>query len=614
MLLQKVKKSLQDIGYNKINRIQKKLDQYGYILQELEIDLVNLSRKVTKSLQQKRNEELKINTKIENIRSEIQKEKEKRRIIEEKIAEIGKAKDFQELHIGNTDIIKRLIQEEQIILTPSDIDTICSNQSKKIPYIVFGFDGISNDILSHIYNGSKIVQEFNINSIKGIQNSRYIILIPVYAIPEENILEITSDNRLRIKRFTSLKDAIIICSEKDLNNIRNRDIEKIGVQDGEILDYVQTVFSILGENLEKDSVNLREFDLYKYYKSKKTKNLRKGKSRKNKYSRKKNRDEKESIRKKAINLFSKIIEVCNEEGEFTESDDLYGKITRVYMDTVDNWEKTHNQFNYEIKLGDKLYKVRPKVTEDNFPVKSQGENDTIYNAAKITYTVNRLAHTYKRQTDLIIKYNFKVKDTKIEEIKGEVNKVYENRENESEYQKDVKRLRGIGGKILEKNQVEKYVKIIGETFELERLAFYCKNALIYYMINKISSLPQGTRKNYVCGHITNENGTILVLDIPMYEQLRVHATLKSQKFQLKSKLPRYPLDLITVNRGNILSKGLNQKLEQRLKEIGDKKQMEEFIRGNMDRQQAHEVFLLMGYQGEELINAVKSRSQEIEVV
>lgn len=618
MLLQKVKKALQDIGYNRINKIQEKLNQYGSMLQELEIDLVNL-HKSPKSLLQKINEELQINTEIENVRSRIEEEREKIEKIEEKIEKIGKAKNFQELNIRNTDIIKRLIQEEQIILTLSDINTDCGNQDKKIPYIVFGFNNISDDVLSHIYTGSKKVQEFNINSIKGIQDNKYIILIPIYEIPKENILEKTSENRLRIKRFYSLKKAIIICSEKDLSNISNKDIEKIGVQDGSSLDYVKTVLAILGENLEENSTDLKEFDLYKYYESKQSqkRSLRKGENIRNRCFRKVSKTEKENTRKEAINLFSKIIEICNENGEFTASDNIYGKIARVYTNTVYNWNELHNKFNYTIQLDSKSYKIRPEITENNFPIESGEENNSIYNAAKITYTVNRLAHSYRKQIELIIRNNFNVKDNnQIEETKEIINRAYENKERgkESEYQEDISRLRTIGGNLLQKNQVEKYVKIVGRKFELEREAFYCKNTLIYYIANRISGLPTNKRKNYVCGHITNEKETTLVLDIPMYEQLRVHVTSKKQKVKLQSQLPRYPLDLITMNRGNILSKGLNQKLEQRLKEVGDKRQMEEFIRENMSMQQAHEVFLLMGYQGEDLINAINCKKKEIEIV
>ncbi len=607
MLLKKVKQALKSIGYNKINKSQEKLNQYGYLMQELEIDLANLHAI---------KEQLQIAKKVKETKDAIQKEKELQEKVEEKIEKIERAKDFEELNIKSIGTIKKLLQGEQIILSPEDINITSNNQLRRIPYIIYGFDNMSEDILSQIYTNSKRVQEFNINSINGIKN-RYIIIIPVYEIPQNNILGITSENRLKVKKFDSLKNAIILCSEKDLSKVHEKDIERIGVKGENIQDYVQSVITILGENLEESSVDIREFELYKYYESKQTetRNLRKGKSIKSRYYQRKSNMEVEHTRKETIKLFSRIMERCMENSEFKSSDDMYAKLTRIYTWTVDDWRKVHNRFNYELQLDNKSYKIRPDVADNNFPIDDKNENDTIYNAAKITYTVNRLAHAYKKQIELLIKSNFYVQDdNQVREIKDDIKKAYNNKERETEYKDIIRRLRGAGGKLLEANQVEKYVNIIGKRIELEKEAFKCKDSLIDYISNRMSELPMNKRKNYVYGQITDENGTALVLDIPMYEQLRVHVVSEIQKFQLQAKLPKYPLDILTMNRGNILVKGLNPELKQRLESLGSKWQMEEFIRENTSKQQAHEVFLLMGYQGEELINAVNARIEKKEII
>lgn len=303
---------------------------------------------------------------------------------------------------------------------------------------------------------------------------------------------------------------------------------------------------------------------------------------------------------RVMELYADINSQLNEHGNLEIDTDLYKRTFNAYTDTMKHWKDVHDNFNYEIELDGKKYKVRPD-SKDIDDVESIGENDSIYTAAKTTFTLNKLAHSYKRQVETMIRSKFGVEtDEEVSEIREKIIGVYEGTYGEE----TIRELRGMGDKLLVKNQVQSLVKKVGERISLERGAFECKDKLIDYMTNKIIGLKENEKANYVYGQKTDESGTMFVLDIPNYEQLRVHVTVGSQIEKIKTILPEYPLDLLTENRGNVLVRGINPELKKKIEGVGNKAQQEIYIKENIDKQQAHEIFLLLGYHGKELLDVL----------
>lgn len=797
MLLEKAKKPLQDVGYNRKNRIQEKLNQYGDTLLVLENDLAildeqikNLDRiendsnmgfinkinsiffssKVAAEKEERTEKRLEIgrrkreiDTRIKTINSEVEKQKKKMVNVEKNLEMIEKAKNFQELNVKSIKSIRHLIKEENIVLTNQDRNMYTFYSNRDRAYLVYGLNELSDNILEQIYvdeefeiepakkiKVTKNIEEFNVNSIDGIEDSKYFMLIPVDTISKENILGVTTENKLQVRKFDKLNGSIIICPESTLEDIQYKGIEKVGIKGENVSEYVDCVLKLLGETAELNSIDIREFsgyqemdfkeanrdkddiyndvynvlmefkkrkclqvkditkklegttkyksisdifykaigknaedleDFMKFFKEKlgidvseetkllvkfvkgKVNNIEKlekklvdrsaefnlfkrGEITRNdllcysiikdviiqqKDMKKRNirlntkndfgRFNGENCRNRIIGseeyienanrIFDEIKMICEKNEEFKLDKNLYGAVEELYMYTVRNWKKVYDSFNYEIELDDEKYKVRPEITKAKVLASYDDEDDSIYNAGKITYTINKIAHSYKKQAEVLIKKNFLVEDEeKVEEILNKIIKTYNLREieNDERYKQNIESLGNVGDTLIETNRVEYVVKLIAQRRKLQKSAFECKNELIDYMAYRLTNERNCKKKNYVYGYRTDVSGTALILDIPNYEQLRVHVVSDSQISNLQENLPEYPLNILTENRGNILVRGLNEELEKKLKGIGNKEKMQEYIKTHTDKNQSHEIFLLLGYQGRELINAMSDKN------